>query len=56
MYEVQKQSMLKYFRKLSSRVAVTTDLWTANHQRKGYMAVTAHFLDDDWNLKSFLLR
>jgi hypothetical protein len=56
MYEVQKQSMLKYFRKLSSRVVVTTDLWTANHQRKGYMAVTAHFLDDDWNLKSFLLR
>jgi hypothetical protein len=56
MYEVQKQSMLKYFRNLSSRVAVTTDLWTANHQRKGYMAVTTHFLDDDWKLKSFLIR
>jgi hypothetical protein len=56
MYEVQKQSMLKYFRKLTSRVAVTTDLWTANHQKKGYMAVTAHFLDDDWKLKSFLVR
>jgi hypothetical protein len=56
MYELQKQSMLKYFRKLSSRVAITTDLWTANHQKKGYMAVTAHFIDDDWKLKSFLIR
>ncbi|WVZ63895.1 LOW QUALITY PROTEIN: hypothetical protein U9M48_013489 [Paspalum notatum var. saurae] len=56
MYEVHRQSMVQYFRKLSSCVAVTTDLWTANHQRKGYMAVTAHFLDDEWKLKSFLLR
>lgn len=46
MYEVQKESMLKYFTKLGSRVAVTTDLCTANHQREGYMAITAHFLDD----------
>jgi hypothetical protein len=47
MYELQKESMLKYFRKLSSCVVVTTDLWTTNHQKKGYMAVTTHFLDDD---------
>jgi hypothetical protein len=56
MYELQKENMVKYFRKLSSRVAVTTDLWTANYQKRGYMAVTAHFLDDDWKLKSFLIR
>jgi len=56
MYQVQKQSMVNYIKKLSSRVAVTTELWKANHQRKHYMAVTAHFLDDDWKLKSFLIR
>ena len=56
MYQVQKQSMVNYIKKLSSRVAITMDLWTANHQRKGYMAVTAHFLDEDWKLKSFLIR
>jgi hypothetical protein len=56
MYQVQKLSMMNYIKKLSSRVAVTTDLWTANHQRKGYMSVTAHFLDEDWKLKSFLIR
>ncbi|CAO2174338.1 unnamed protein product [Urochloa humidicola] len=31
-------------------------MWTANHQKKGYMAVTAHYIDDKWELKSFLLR
>jgi BED zinc finger len=28
------------------RVAITTDMWTADNQKKSYMAVTAHFVDD----------
>jgi hypothetical protein len=48
--------MVKYFRKLSSRVVVTTNSWTTNHQRKGYMAVTTHYLGDDCKLKGFLTR
>jgi len=28
--------------------AVTTDLWTADNQKRGYMAVTGHFIDDSW--------
>lgn len=55
MYQEQKQSMVNYIKKLSSRVSVTTEMWTADHQRKGYIAVTAHFLDDEWKLKSFLI-
>ncbi|CAN1837414.1 Putative AC transposase [Linum perenne] len=38
------------------RVAITTDMWTASNQRKGYMAVTAHYLDNGWCLRSQLLR
>jgi hypothetical protein len=56
MHVVQRKSLVKYFQQLSSRVAITTDMWTANHQKKGYMAVTAHHIDDKWELKSFLLR
>lgn len=56
MYGVQKDCMVKYFQQLESRVAITTDMWTASHQKKGYMAVTAHFIDEKWDLKSFLLR
>jgi len=39
-----------------SRVAVTTDLWTADNKKRGYMAVTGHFIDDSWMLKSCILR
>nr|AAP53984.1 hAT family dimerisation domain containing protein [Oryza sativa Japonica Group] len=56
LFGVNKISISNYFHKLQSRVAITTDLWTATHQKKGYMAITAHFIDDEWKLKSFLLR
>ena len=56
MFGVQKNSMVKYFAKFENRVAITTDLWTAGHQKRGYMAVTAHYIDASWNLKSFLMR
>ncbi|WVZ95396.1 hypothetical protein U9M48_041165, partial [Paspalum notatum var. saurae] len=56
MYEVQKLSLMNSFQQGQSHIAVTTDMWTANHQKKGYMAVTVHYIDDNWNLKNYLLR
>jgi hypothetical protein len=41
---------------IKSRIAVTTDMWTADNQKKGYMAVTAHFIDKSWKLWSILMR
>ena len=52
MFGFQKNSMVKYFAKFENRVAITTDLWTAGHQKRGYMAVTAHYIDASWKLKS----
>uniref|UniRef100_A0A8R7UB65 AC transposase n=1 Tax=Triticum urartu TaxID=4572 RepID=A0A8R7UB65_TRIUA len=48
--------MVNLFASFKHRVAVTTDLWTTGYQKRGYMAVTAHYIDDSWNLKSFLIR
>jgi hypothetical protein len=56
MYEVQRKALVSYFQRCKSRIVVTTDMQTANHQKKGYMYVTVYFIDDDWKLKSFLLR
>jgi primosomal protein N' len=56
MYDVQKLSMVTMFQQQQSRIAVTTDMWTANHQKKGYMAVIVHYIDEIWSLKSYLLR
>ncbi|RYR63018.1 hypothetical protein Ahy_A04g020791 [Arachis hypogaea] len=38
-----------------SRVAITNDMWTSN-QEKGYMVVTAHYIDSSWKLQMRLLR
>ncbi|XLT54722.1 hypothetical protein HN873_047326, partial [Arachis hypogaea] len=34
-----------------SQVAITTDMWTASNQNKGYMVITAHYIDDSWKLQ-----
>ncbi|KAL5570406.1 hypothetical protein UlMin_026981 [Ulmus minor] len=31
-------------------------MWTASNQKKGYMVVTAHYIDDSWILQSKILR
>ncbi|CAN0885251.1 Putative AC transposase [Linum grandiflorum] len=38
------------------RIAITTDMWTATNQKKGYMAITAHYNDNSWVLRSLMLR
>jgi hypothetical protein len=54
-YDVEKRKARMFLQKLSCRVAITTDLWTAD-KKKGYMAVTGHFIDDSWTLRSCILR
>jgi hypothetical protein len=56
MYEVQKLSMVTMFQQQQSRIAVTIDMWTTNHQKKGYMVLTVHYIDENWSLKSYVLR
>ncbi|XP_056690719.1 zinc finger BED domain-containing protein DAYSLEEPER-like [Spinacia oleracea] len=55
-YKVEKEKIIACLRKVKGRVAMTTDMWTANHQKKGYMAVTAHFIDSSWKLQSRIIR
>jgi hypothetical protein len=50
---VQRISLVNFFQRCQSHVAVTMDMWTTNHQKKGYMSVTVHFIDDNWRLKIF---
>lgn len=55
-YEREKSKGRFFIQKMNCRVAITTDLWTAQNQKRGYMAVTGHFIDDSWRLRSCILR
>ncbi|KAL6643025.1 hypothetical protein ACP70R_021206 [Stipagrostis hirtigluma subsp. patula] len=55
-YETGKKKVLNYLQKNKCRVAVTAEFWTDN-KRRGYMAVTGHFIDDkSWKPKKCILR
>lgn len=56
MYNVEKRKVMSILDRCDSRVAVTTDMWIASNQMMGYMAVTAHYIDDVWSLQSKILR
>ena len=55
-YEDEKTKLMQLLGSIKGRIAITTDMWTSNHQRKGYITLTAHFVDDSWKLQSRLLR
>ncbi|KAG8369137.1 hypothetical protein BUALT_Bualt15G0120100 [Buddleja alternifolia] len=51
-YNDEKIKFYKSLDKLKCRVAITTDMWTASNNKKGFMAITAHFIDDSWRLQT----
>ncbi|KAA8526021.1 hypothetical protein F0562_007879 [Nyssa sinensis] len=55
-YECEKSKTIKLLENVESRIALTSDMWTSNQTKKGFMAVTTHFIDDAWVLQSRILR
>jgi len=46
LYMEEKKKALQYMSVSKSRVSITIDMWTSENQKRGYMAITAHFIDD----------
>ncbi|KAH7866739.1 hypothetical protein Vadar_024320 [Vaccinium darrowii] len=55
-YDVEKVKSMRLMEKNRSRVSLTTDMWTSSNQKKGFMVITAHFVDDTWKLQSRIIR
>ncbi|KAL0287736.1 UNVERIFIED_CONTAM: putative AC transposase [Sesamum calycinum] len=56
--KIYKDERTKYYNllgKIKCRIAITTDMWTSSNN-KGFMAVTGHFIDDNWTLQNYILR
>ena len=43
-YELEKKKAIEYMAGIQSRVAITTDLWTSDNQKRGYIAIMAYLL------------
>ncbi|XP_057760170.1 zinc finger BED domain-containing protein DAYSLEEPER-like [Arachis stenosperma] len=56
LYNDERSKTMNVLERNKSRVAITTDMWTVSNQNNGYMAITAHYIDDSWKLKSRLMR
>ncbi|KAL5567406.1 hypothetical protein UlMin_030570 [Ulmus minor] len=56
MFEAKKHKLQRVLESNSSRVAITTDMWTASNQKRGYMAITDHFIDNYWVLRDRIMR
>ena len=55
-YREERDKVMKLIENNDSRVAITTDMWTSSNQKRGFMFVTAHFIDNSWILHSLILR
>lgn len=55
-YNYERAKTMSLLDSNRSRIAITTDMWTASNQQKGFMAITSHFIDDNWELQSRIIR
>ena len=55
-YDNEREKVLKMTDKNKSRMTITTDMWTSSNKKRGFMVITAHFIDHTWPLQSRVLR
>nr|XP_027189971.1 zinc finger BED domain-containing protein DAYSLEEPER-like [Cicer arietinum] len=55
-FQHEKGKIMGILEKIGSRIALTTHMWTVSNQKKGYMVITCHYIDDDWNMQSRILQ
>ncbi|KAH9686208.1 BED-type domain-containing protein [Citrus sinensis] len=56
LFDFEKAKTMALLEDITSKVSITTDMWTSSHQKKGYMVVTVHFIDNSWTLRNRILR
>lgn len=55
-YDVERVKTMRFMERSKGKISLTTDMWTSSNKKKGFMVVTAHFIDDSWKLQSRIIR
>lgn len=56
LFDFEKAKTVALLKDITSKVSIATDMWTSSNQKKGYMVVTAHFIDNSRTLRNRILR
>ncbi|KAK9733188.1 hypothetical protein RND81_04G049900 [Saponaria officinalis] len=54
MYGTEKEKLILLLKKACGRISLTSDCWTSV-TTDGYMSLTAHFIDENWQLQKRIL-
>ena len=54
--DFEKGKTMKLLDSLQSKVAITTDMWTVQNQKRSFIAITTHWIDSSWKLQNRILR
>ncbi|KAJ1688097.1 hypothetical protein LUZ63_019487 [Rhynchospora breviuscula] len=54
-YEEEKLNLYELLGKMDCKVSFTSDLWTCKGKDRAFMALTCHYIDDNWKLRKRLL-
>ena len=54
MHLAQKKKLFDQLKTISCRFSATMDMWTSN-QNKGYMCITIHWIDDNWQMQKRII-
>ena len=55
-YEKEREKSEHEIDKNQGRISITIDMWTSQNKKRGFMVVTAHFIDGLWRLQSRVMR
>ncbi|KAK3012342.1 hypothetical protein RJ639_012986 [Escallonia herrerae] len=55
-FDDEREQTMKQLEAIRSRIVVITDLWASGNQKKDFVAVTGHFIDEEFILQSRILR
>ena len=55
-YDNKREKALKMMDKNGNRIAIVTDMWTSSNNKRGFMVITAHFINHTWTLQSRVLK
>ncbi|KAF3780691.1 hypothetical protein EJ110_NYTH38680 [Nymphaea thermarum] len=51
-YEDEMTKLLNILEKANGRISLTFDMWTSSCQKCGYLRLTAHYIDNSWEIKN----